>query len=319
MVKKKLGLPNNDECRDLFQSKLLTNGGKDNAFAVWHYTKASQKSLHSWYRLLRDWCEIEYCVLKPDKNHSLYLVNESGENVPLYLPLDPGVGLKVLISKEYDAQNIDFFSTLTKVYPGGKWVIVDIGANIGMFTRQCLGHHENLVDSIYSYEPDPTIFSLLEMNCPHRKVSSFMAALGDNTGTTKLWVDEKHPSSSSLLRSSLPDEFYSSKSKTIDIMDAKLESIKWTSSSNYLFYKSDTQGYDEQIAIRLGNEFFEGCTGAVLEIFPGEKSYKIEEFMDAIRSFTHKSTMHERTVCLSDDDLVHMIKAGKGFDLALWR
>lgn len=58
--------------------------------------------------------------------------------------------------------------------------VVDIGANIGWFTRTALNQGANVI----SFEPDPRNFALLQQNCVGADLRNI--ALGDKTGELKI-------------------------------------------------------------------------------------------------------------------------------------
>jgi FkbM family methyltransferase len=63
-------------------------------------------------------------------------------------------------------------------------VIVDLGANVGEFTKVAAG----IADEVHAYEPDPVTFEILKMNMAHlSNVHVHQAAVGTENGECRLF------------------------------------------------------------------------------------------------------------------------------------
>ena len=178
------------------------------------------------------------------------------------------------------------------------------------------------IHSIYAYEPSEKIFSFLKKNLDGlSKAHVYNSGIGAVAEQAKFYVDDRHPSSSSLVKDALPEEFYIVEEQLVDIKEASNESKKWTDEGTEIFYKSDTQGYDITIAANLGISLFEKVAGAIIEIYPKleEQQKNMNEFMEIFNSFENRGVFENPKHKLSQQDFSDLVRSGKGFDLLLWR
>lgn len=311
-----------DKRRDELQRQILSEDSLDARVKFWNLMKRTQNSDRSWLRFLNEVCSVSYVTVSPEKSSTLYIKDDSGSPVPLHLLLDPGVGLKTLITKEYDPENVEFFYSQATKHQNSPITIIDIGANIGLFSRQCIAKFGNRLEVLYAYEPDPAIFPVLKQNLSKiENVKLINSGIGDKAGELDFFIDTKHPSSSSLLKSSLPEEFYNVNKTTVNVLEANEEAIKWMSHNGVLLYKSDTQGYDLNIAVALGVTFFEKIDAALIEIFPYSDYMDslLDKFKLIVDLFPNKASLQNPNKLLNTEQTLMEIKSGVGFDLILWR
>lgn len=64
---------------------------------------------------------------------------------------------------------------------------VDVGANVGTWTRQLL----SIFDTVIAFEPADDTFACLELNCPSAILHK--AGLSDEEGTAKVMADDRYP------------------------------------------------------------------------------------------------------------------------------
>ena len=72
------------------------------------------------------------------------------------------IGRKILIDKSWDTVKQKFIKKITHNL-SESLTLIDVGANIGLFSRQCLNILNNL-NNIYLYEPHLYNFNLLKRN-----------------------------------------------------------------------------------------------------------------------------------------------------------
>ncbi len=311
--------------REIIQRDIV-NGADDwdTHEKFWNLLKVTQKSDHSWVRLLREICDVECFVVNPREGDDFYVRDDDNNALPLLLTLDPGVGLKAVVHKQYDIRNVEFFERILEENnfrtDGKRVTLVDIGANIGLFSRQCLARMGREIESVHAYEPNKGIFHILEANLNNISHASLHnSGLGETDATAKLFVDGRHPSSSSLLSEAVPDDFYQVVEQNVDVQDVKQASECWLRDECKIFYKSDTQGYDELIAARLGVDFFKNVAGAIIEVFPSNEDREIDEkFIEIIEDFKFRADLLFPDNLMSSQHVIKYIKSGVGFDLILW-
>ena len=154
---------------------------------------------------------------------------------------------------------------LRDIAPDYPCSLVDVGGNVGLFTRQALIAVPNIA-KVYIYEPDQENFSHLLQNLQPwlDRVWCFNIALSGTTGIAEFFHDRDNCGNYSLLRSAMErspfslDEVYT--------ISASAESFRWLD-GRPIIYKSDTQGYDELIATLLEPLVWDHVFAAILEIW----------------------------------------------------
>ena len=91
----------------------------------------------------------------------------------------------------------DPFAALAKIHPGlfRGGDILDIGANIG-YTASLFAQAGDPNARVYAFEPEPFNFRLLQTTVETRglrgKVTPVHSAVGEQSGETKLWINDHH-------------------------------------------------------------------------------------------------------------------------------
>src|SRR6185312_5111779 len=112
-------------------------------------------------------------------------------------------------------------------------------------------------------------------------------ALADRAGEADFFLDPTNCGNYSLVSSAMTGP---SRSLRVTLVDAKSEARTWLASGRRLFYKSDTQGYDEVIANALDLSFWDQVAGAILEIWPIKKpAFDLDKFAAILDHFSHKA------------------------------
>ncbi len=102
---------------------------------------------------------------------------------------DPAMSGSISLG-QYEPEMMRLFRSYLK--PG--MTVVDIGANLGFFTV-IAAHHAGPTGKIFSYEPDPHNFSLLEKNIEangFKNVAASPLALSDRAGTRELFFGDNN-------------------------------------------------------------------------------------------------------------------------------
>ncbi|MHB9143656.1 MAG: FkbM family methyltransferase [Paludibacter sp.] len=131
-------------------------------------------------------------------------------------------------------------------------IIVDIGANIGVFTLfaaeqiKSRGH-------IYSFEPIPSNFEILQNNINHNnyneKVTIFNMAVSDRKGTTKMYIV------SSPLHSTIVNEIDSKDNQSIVVPTVSIADIIEDNKIEHIdLLKINCEGSEYDIIYSLDNE-----------------------------------------------------------------
>ncbi len=113
------------------------------------------------------------------------------ENYKLYLdPRDRIIAKKLALYGEYEPH----VQRLLLELAGQGTTVIDIGANVGLFTIP-LGIHVGPKGTVYAFEPDPDNYALLLQNIAANSLKNVMAvnkALSDTVGYAKLYQNKRN-------------------------------------------------------------------------------------------------------------------------------
>ncbi len=126
-------------------------------------------------------------------------------------------------------------------------VIVDIGANVGMFSKICTLKYPNA--EIYAYEPNPKSIKWLEMNSEGTNIQVFPVAVWNSLGTVKLdincdSIDVRVSDGGNIEVMSISPEQVA-EGKQIDILKLDCEGAEWQILNNYSLLKRSKYLYME--------------------------------------------------------------------------
>jgi len=179
---------------------------------------------------------------------------------------------------------------------GGNDVVVDIGANYGVFTVFAASQTHN---TVYAYEPSPTNFAFLERNIRLNglnNIVAYQAAVSTTIGSTQLFFDPANDQGHLLSDFLLPD---------------KLENSRTSTPHQFAQFVPDSSRVEKYVAVEVPTttlqevmdrhnieqiDFLkmdcEGAEGAILYTTPREYLQRVRkiamEFHDFLSSFTHE-------------------------------
>lgn len=240
---------------------------------------------------------------------------------------DTAIMPNTLANHHWQVEELIFVQNITNRHPSV--TLVDIGANVGLFSRQVLGHCPK-VTQCYSYEPEPHNFACMVHNMlPFPGARLEMAALGEHAGTAQFHLDLRNCGNNSLVSNDLGGAF---ETATVDvsILAAETESQRWLSHGQPIFYKSDTQGYDEKIISLLPLSFWDNVIGGMIEVAHMEKpDFDREKFIAFLNKYDHKVDVLKPDVQLTTEDILAYLDSKeekdsvRGFirnmDVGFWR
>lgn len=155
------------------------------------------------------------------------LLNEFGFDIKRYHPL-------------YD----------TTINPLGIKTIIDIGANVGMFSKEMRDKFPNA--HIYAFEPLSDCYQeLVARMKSDNRFKAWNVALGDSEGKTGMQKSSFHPSSSLLTMTSLHKKLYP-RSKDIEtklIEVKRLDGIDNLILEKNILIKMDVQGFEDKVIV----------------------------------------------------------------------
>lgn len=250
----------------------------------------------------------------------LQLADQTGTPQPLFLTPDFAIGRTTILSRHWQRQDPDFFAQHIH-HADTNFALVDVGANIGLFTRQLLSLARNRIPAIWCYEPDPGNFELLRRNIAFvQGIDLRQAALSSSQLTATLFKDPDNAGNYSLAASAMPRA--GCISIAVPTVSALSQEKEWLSSGMPILYKSDTQGCDMMIASSLSNTFWREVSCAMLELWslPGV-DYDVSAFADVLDCFPRKAFSDQRSNSVGTTDVIRFLKENgrEGKDLYLWR
>jgi FkbM family methyltransferase len=166
--------------------------------------------------------------------------------------------------------------------------LVDVGANMGLFSRQLLIALP-AISKVFCYEPEHENFDCLSHNlAPFAdKVEMIEAAVTKSRGEAEFYLDGYNSGNFSLALSAMPKRHKKTIVKTVNVAD---ECTAWLGGGSRIFYKSDTEGFDEWIATLIAPAVWARTVAGIMELWriPGRPSLDVVAFSSILNSFPHK-------------------------------
>jgi len=181
------------------------------------------------------------------------------------LPLDQVIAPVVLKRGAWQAEEIELIATYAPPQPS---VLFDVGANIGLVTRQLL-HRLPTIETAVCFEPHPDNFLYMKRNLEHLPRCVLVnAALGAKEDELTLYEDVHNAGNCSLNPGAIANaNCRTTKIRCLPVSDdLLLERVPPALRDAPIVWKSDTQGYDETIMCRLSDDFWRRVHVCVFEI-----------------------------------------------------
>lgn len=234
----------------------------------------------------------------------------------LLLPEDRVISPEVRTQAAWDLGNVEAFAS--RVPSNKSYTLVDIGANIGLFSRQ-LAHRLDQLNRILCVEPEPNNFEALRYNLSRLedRVAFFKLALGSADGQFEFFRDAENIGNYSLNSDAMRGRPFDSVS--VPVREAGGWMREQLQDAPALLWKSDTQGSDEVIAARTPLEIWNRVDVALLEMWRIAKpDYDRDAFRARLESFPNLQ-LGERNV--TPGDVIDYLAADdwQFQNLLLWR
>lgn len=202
------------------------------------------------------------------------------------LPLDDVMSPYVMDYGRWQPEELRFVETHL---PEGDCVLVDVGANIGLITRQ-LVHSIPRIAAAVCVEPHPGNFAMLTRNLVHLPLCRLIqAAMGTQDGELRFYEDLRNAGNYSLhadamrgtsYRTTIVNRLKATEDRLLAELPAPLRQAP-------ILWKSDTQGCDEAIAVTLPDDFSNRVHSGVMEICRIDKpSFDRERFGQILERFS---------------------------------
>jgi FkbM family methyltransferase len=235
------------------------------------------------------------------KNHPLWIA----ENV-------------VSVLGEGDAAQVRWIKEIASARP--RFTLIDIGAHVGTFSRQMLIALPNL-ERVFAYEPDAQNFDGLRSNLMpwQNRLELMNYGLSDVEGPMPFFRDQWNQGNYSLARSAMRRSDFKRGKATMRLVGGEAE--RWIDDgATPIFYKSDTQGYDELIATLVPPQVWDHVFAAVFEIWHIAKpSFDLRLFRAILDRFSHLKFLQRDEMVTADQAMEFLIGTDETWDdLAAW-
>ena len=192
-----------------------------------------------------------------------------------------------------------------------KYDFIDIGANIGLTTKQLIAS-KTKIQNFHCIEPEIENFNILTKNLsPYKNVSFHNFALTDKKDKAKrIYLNKDNFGDYSLLKKS------NQKSSIIKTLNVNIFFRKIISKYKIknIIYKSDTQGFDEIILLSLKEEFLNKINILIIEItnFKYLKNRTLD-LINIIKKFDYVEDQNGDKI--SENEIINKINKEIEFDI----
>lgn len=233
----------------------------------------------------------------------------------LLIPSDRVVMPSIVAHGSYAPETMDFAAE--RLQPRESYTVLDIGANLGMFSRQLLVRSD-AIEHCICIEPDPGNFRALAFNLAgFPQVRAYNVALGASDGEARFFRDRENSGNYSLNTDAMRARPHHETTVTVVAADRWLRET--VPAGTPIVWKSDTQGYDEVIICQTPPEVWSRVHCAVIELWRIRKpSFDIDLLSARIDRFANKSLGLERSVTV--DEILEYLRGDdwSHTDLYLW-
>ena len=238
----------------------------------------------------------------------------------ILLPFDQVMFPWIVSNRSWEADNLEFLAQ--HIDPARSYCVIDIGANVGLFSRQAALRFPNLA-SFICVEADPGHFRALRYNLAgllDGRVAMWNVALSHADGEARLFRDNDNSGNYSLNDDAMRDRpFDAITVRSVATGRWMLEHVRLDADAHAI-WKSDAQGHDELIISLTPIDVWNHVEVAIIELWRIRKpDFDRAAFIQRIDAFPNKSlgpgrptTTTEILVFLNADDWRHT-------DLYLWR
>lgn len=177
---------------------------------------------------------------------------------------------------------------LEKELPNQEYVLIDIGANVGLFSRQ-VSNSDIKITSIYCVEPDEENYLMLEQNLAEITEPYYLHkyAVDDVAGEKVLYEDINNAGNYSLNKNAMANASIEKKIETVTVKDF-FNNLNLKPNQK-LIIKTDTQGMDEKIISLIPDKVWDMVACAVIEVWDIEKEkFDYQKFEEKIEMFRYR-------------------------------
>ena len=245
-------------------------------------------------KLFADTLHVKGLEFRPLPGSPLFKPDNEGNSTSCTLQVDEVMCPAVLSGQQWEVIDLKWIGEAMR-RAQGNLTLVDVGANSGLFARQVLIHSPRF-DRLYAYEPNPTNYRHLCFNLScfgNIFLNNF--ALAGVSGEIDFYLDPRNSGNYSLNKAAMPPDYVTTR---VAAVSAAMEAEKWVAEGQAIFYKSDTQGFDESIATHISYETWDQVYAGFFELWRIKKpaDVKWEKFRAILDRFPFKTFTNDGEV-----------------------
>jgi FkbM family methyltransferase len=238
----------------------------------------------------------------------------------ILLPFDKAMFPSIVADNGWALETLEFLEQ--RIDPASTYVTVDIGANVGLYTRQIALRFPNLRCCL-CIEAEPANFRALQYNVAKLlgdRGILWNVALSDSDGEARFFRDGTNFGNYSLNNHAIRGQPFDTITVQSVATDRWMRAHIRLEPDDRLVWKSDTQGYDELIISLTPLDIWNRVDVAIVELWRIKKPFfdqadfyrRIEAFPNKSIGIGHRNTAAEILEYLNGDDYEYA-------DLYLWR
>ena len=238
----------------------------------------------------------------------------------LLLPFDKVMYPNIIENNGWQLEELGFLKD--RINPDQRYTLLDIGANVGLFTRQVANRFPNICQNI-CVEADPENFRALQFNLtklPAKRCHLWNIALSEADAEREFLRDAENIGNYSLNADAMRHRPFQTVKIRAAATDVWMREHIALDPNTRLIWKSDTQGYDEVIVSMTPLEIWHQVDMAIIELWRIKKptfdriafQKRIESFPNCSIGLGGRHSVSDVMTFLDGDDWRHD-------DLYLWR
>lgn len=260
-------------------------------------------------------------TLKPDLDSPLFVSDDDGKPIDLTINFDRIIGREVLLKGSFEHSKIKIAKRILESVNCLNFSIIDVGANIGLFTRQMLNSFKEQVNYSYCFEPHPNNFSILKKNFSNlSKIQFNNFGLSEQNIETTFRLEKSNSGNYSLYESAMDGQEFEEIQVILKESDKEISKILENTEDNFV-YKSDTQGHDQIIASNIKDEFWSRVKLAIFELWRlPDNEFDEERFEKILSQFHNRRFEQALNENLTPSQIIDYLKGEdkKFTDLFCW-
>jgi FkbM family methyltransferase len=165
------------------------------------------------------------------------------------------IALRVNLYGIYEKSSLDLISKIVfdRLQVSNKGIILDVGANIGNHSI----YLSSFATKVYSFEPNPKVFRLLEYNALNKNIIPLNYGLSDSEGSKLLYINKMNLGASSL------EQEINTKQDIEHVTIKTIDTLDFLFSEKITLIKIDVEGHEISV-LRGGENLIRRCKPVII-------------------------------------------------------